>query len=58
MVASGKNLSDNRFWYFVMENAVWPLYDGYKMTLYGLVSANRILLTISDCVNLIMAWLG
>jgi hypothetical protein len=38
MVANGTSLADNRFWRFVMDNGPWSLYNGYKLTLYGLVS--------------------
>jgi hypothetical protein len=38
MAASGAHLDENPFWYFVMENAPNALYNGYKTTLYGLVS--------------------
>jgi hypothetical protein len=38
MAEGGRRLSDNPFWFFVMENAPGRLYDGYKITLYGLVS--------------------
>jgi hypothetical protein len=35
--AEGKNLSDSRHWYFVMENTPIPLYNGYKQVLFALV---------------------
>lgn len=38
MTATGTHLVDNPFWYFVMENAPNALYQGYRSTLYGLVS--------------------
>lgn len=39
MTANGTALSDSRFWYFIARNAPWSLYNGYKLTLYGLVSS-------------------
>lgn len=39
MVANGTGLSQNRFWRFVLDNAPWALYSGYKLTLFGLVSS-------------------
>jgi hypothetical protein len=32
-----RQLKDNRFWAFVMDNAPWSTYSAYKVTLYGLV---------------------
>eukprot|EP00878_Enallax_costatus_P031470 GHUV01034416.1.p1 GENE.GHUV01034416.1~~GHUV01034416.1.p1 ORF type:complete len:452 (+),score=95.23 GHUV01034416.1:594-1949(+) len=60
MVQNGP-LDGNRFWFFVMWNAPWVLYDGYKLTLYGLVeqvldkfsqvgSAMVVLLVLEGCI--------
>lgn len=38
MVKGGNFLSEDPFWHFVMENAPNSLYQGYKISLYGLVS--------------------
>lgn len=37
MIQGGKDLSDHPFWRFVIDNAPNSLYNGYKVTLYGLV---------------------
>eukprot|EP00879_Flechtneria_rotunda_P028986 GHRR01031235.1.p1 GENE.GHRR01031235.1~~GHRR01031235.1.p1 ORF type:complete len:764 (+),score=228.21 GHRR01031235.1:75-2366(+) len=41
MTANGDHLDDNRFWYFVMRNGPGSLYNGYKLTLYGLVERSE-----------------
>lgn len=38
MLAEGRHLDENPFWHFVIENAPEALYQGYKVSLYGLVS--------------------
>lgn len=38
MLKNGKRLRESRFWNFVIDNAAVGLFDGYKQTLYGLVS--------------------
>lgn len=38
MLKNGKRLRESRFWNFVVDNAAEGLFDGYKATLYGLVS--------------------
>ncbi|WIA17635.1 hypothetical protein OEZ85_014441 [Tetradesmus obliquus] len=66
MTAGGVPLSENRFWRFVMDNGPWALYNGYKLTLYGLVeraaakmgevsSAMVLLLVLEGCVLFISA---
>lgn len=38
MAERGQPLSDDPFWYYVIQNAPNSLYQGYKQSLYGLVS--------------------
>lgn len=47
MLADGQHLDENPFWHFVMQNAPEALYQGYKLSLYGLVSP-----TWCACVSL------